>query len=379
MGTAPSMADYAAELKQLWRPLPCANIAGRYRATHQGARMRAAVFEGVGKPLAIRELPEPAPQPDQVVIRVARCGVCGSDLHMTEDPHASYRVGITPGHEMAGEVVALGSGVSRLKIGDRVTATSIFGCGSCAACRAGDFFGCPAFQADPPNWGLAGGFGQYTVAPERHCIVLPRTLSLADGALVEPLACSLHGVLKARLDPGARVLVLGAGAVGLGAVFWARRLGAAKVAVAARSHRGEELAMRLGATAFLASEQERAAQVVAALGGAPDVVFECVGRPGLINEAMTLAGLRATVVVLGLCAQADTSVPVIGTMKELELRFATTYTLGEFEHAADALDRGAPELREMCTGTTGLDALPEAFEALRQPNVHCKLMVDPWS
>jgi len=341
--------------------------------------MRAAVFEGVGRPLAIRKVPDPAPQPSEVVIRVARCGVCGSDLHMTGNAHASYRIGITPGHEIAGEVVALGGRVSRLRIGDRVTATSIFGCGSCPSCRTGDFFACPAFQADPPAWGLEGGFGQYTVAPERHCVVLPRTLSLADGALIEPLACSLHGVRKARLAPGARVLVLGAGAVGLGAVYWARRLGAAQVAVAARSHRGEELAMALGATAFLATEQDRAEQVVAALGGAPDVVFECVGRPGLINEAMTLAGLRATVVVLGLCAQADVSMPVIGTMKELDLRFATTYTLGEFEHAADALDRGAPELRAMCTGTIGLDALPEAFESLREPNAHCKLMVDPWA
>ena len=341
--------------------------------------MRAAVFEGLGTPLGIRTVPDPAPLPEQVVLRVCRCSICGSDLHMSADPEAGYRPGVTPGHELAGEVVAVGSAVSRLRVGDRVTAMAVLGCGRCAACAAGDPFGCPVFQADPSACGLWGGFGQYTVVPERHCVVLPEVLSMADGALVEPLACSLHGVRRARLQPGARVLVLGAGSVGLGAVFWARRLGAGRIAVAARSHRGEELAMKLGATAFLAHETDRAAQAHAALGGPPDVVLECVGRPGMINEAMMLARLRGTVVVLGMCTGPDVAIPVIGLMKELELRFAVTYSVAEFEQVVDVLARGAPELRAMHTGTVGLDALPQAFEALRQPNDHCKLMVDPWA
>lgn len=333
--------------------------------------MRAAVFEGVGRPLAIRTLPDPTPGPGQVLIKVHRCGVCGSDLHMTESHEAAFPVGVVPGHELAGEVVALGRGVEGLKVGDRVTSETVFSCGRCEACQAGYILGCTEMR------GLMGGFGEYTVSEAEKCLVLPRTFSMADGAMVEPLACSLHGVLAAGMAPGARVLVLGAGPVGLGAVFWARKLGAGRIAVASHSRRGESLATTLGADAFLDPEADRATAAAEILGGQPDVVFECVGRPGLIAEAVNLVRARGTVAVLSMCTQPDSFFPAAAALKEVQVRFAILYTRKEFEQAADALDAGAVEARAMVTGTIALDQLPEAFEGLRSGSSHCKLMVEP--
>jgi len=278
-----------------------------------------------------------------------------------------------PGHELAGEVAAVGRGVERFRIGERITALSVYGCGDCAACHAGTPLLCTQMR------GLEGGFGEYTRAPVWICRALPQTLSLDDGALIEPLACSLHGVNQAEIGPDTRVLVLGAGPVGLGAVFWARRAGARRIAVAAHSRRGEALAMTLGASAFLDPAADRAEATLATLGGPPDVVFECVGRPGLIGEAIGLVRYRGTVVVLSLCAQPDTIIPTMALFKEIVMRFAVIYAPAEFEEAARTLDRGAVEARAMATGTVSLDALPEAFEALRKGSGHCKLMVDPWA
>ena len=224
---------------------------------------------------------------------------------------------------------------------------------------------------------MQGGFGEYTRVDERSAIRLPASLSLADGALVEPLAVGHHGVDVATLRPGARVLVLGAGPMGLATVFWARRRGAGAIAASARSARRAAMAENMGATAFVAQGDDFPARAAAALGGAPDVVFECAGAAGLLALAMECAGPRGGVVVVGMCSTSELVVPVVGIAKELTLRFVVAYGARDFEAAVDTLDRGALEPRIMVTGTVSLDEFPIAFEALRSPTDQCKVQVDP--
>ena len=237
--------------------------------------MKAAVFKGPGKPLAIESLDDPVPGEGELVLRIGRCGICGTDLHMTDGHAASFPAESVLGHEFAGEVVAIGAGVERYKLGDTVAGLAVAGCGRCASCVAGD-----------PMWcekGLIpamGGFGQYTRVNALAAIKLPATLSLEDGALVEPLAVGLHGVLLASFTPGARVLILGSGSIGLAAAFWARRCGATRVLVASRSARSEDHAMRMGASHFEQFGEEFPQRVSAALGGAPDVVLRMHRDPG---------------------------------------------------------------------------------------------------
>ena len=335
--------------------------------------MKAAVFNGVGRPLAIETMPDPIPGANEVVVKIGRCGICGTDLHMTDGHGMTYPEGSIPGHEFAGEIVAKGSAVQGLKIGDLVAAQPITGCGQCAACLVGEPKHCPQML------GIGSAFAEFTRAGWRECIKLPAGLSLSDGALIEPLAVGLHGVAMAQLRPGATVLVVGAGPIGLSAAFWARRLGASRVAVMARTRRHEEHARQMGATHFVTATEDTPGDVARALGGAPEVVLECVGLPGMIDLSMRSVARKGTVVALGFCSVTDHIGPADFLFKELKLVYANTYSTREFQIVADALDAGAVEPRSMVTQTVSFDALPETFESLRTGSTQCKVMLDPWA
>ena len=334
--------------------------------------MKAAVLSALGRPLVIEKRPDPTPGPSDVVVRIARCGICGTDLHIAEDPIFRARVGSVLGHEYAGEVVATGSSVTSIKVGDRVAVLPVQGCWRCARCLAGESAWCSEMRIE------GGGYAEYSVVSERQCLKLPDTITLEDGALVEPLAVGLHGVILSQLQPGARVLVIGAGPIGLAATFWARQLGAGRIAVTAPSSRRAELALTMGASVFVDPADTSVGAVTNALRGPPDIVFECVGKPGLIARAVDYVRHRGSVIVLGLCTVADTIHPFTVMVKEVRIQAAMLYAMRDFEVAANTLDAGAVAPRSMITHRVSLDALPMTFDALRQQRTsECKVMINP--
>jgi (R,R)-butanediol dehydrogenase/meso-butanediol dehydrogenase/diacetyl reductase len=346
--------------------------------------MRAAVFQGPGKPLSIETLADPTPGPLEVVVKVGRCGICGTDLHITETEAGplGLKPGQVPGHEFAGEVVALGAEVAGLgkglEVGRQVAVMPFVACGRCRACLAGEPSRCAQARSNGLG-GVNGGYADYALAGALACVPLPEPVGLAEGALVEPMAVSLHGVRGAEIRPGDRVLVIGAGPIGLAACYWARRAGARVVATAA-SRRREDLARTLGADGFVVEEAggpplgKLAAQ---ALGGRPDVVFECVGTPGMIARSIDAVRYGGLVVVLGFCVQADTFMPAAAMAKEARLRFAALYDRREFEICVDAFEAGAAEPAAMITDVVSLDETPAAFEALRHRTHQCKVQIAP--
>ena len=335
--------------------------------------MKAPVFKGVGKPLVIETLPDPTPGPGEVVLEVGRCGICGTDLHMTDGHAQTFPENSVIGHEFAGAVVAVGPEVERFEVGDIVSALPVVGCGACGSCRSGEPMWC-----EKGLIGITGGFGQYAIAKASAAIKLPASLSLEDGALVEPLAVSLHGVTLAQIAPGARVLVQGAGPIGIGAAYWARRVGAGRVAVTARSNRGEAVAMQLGVDRFLVADAALQEGLHAALGGPPDVIFECTGATGMIAQAVNLVRARGTIVILGNCMLADTFYPAQAMFKQVRIQGSMIYSVAEFETVARSFDAGHLEPRHMVTDTVGYNELPATFEALRTTRHQCKVMVNPW-
>lgn len=334
--------------------------------------MKAAVFRALGEPLRVQAIADPVPAAGEVVVRVERCGVCGSDLHMTEDPVFGVPPGAVLGHEYTGEIVAAGPGADRHRIGDRVVVLPFGSCGACASCLQGDLAWCTQMQLQ------GGGYAQYACVHERQCVRVPAGLSSDDAALVEPLAVGLHGVDRAQLRPGDKVLVIGAGPIGLATVFWARRLGAGRIAVTASSHRRAAMAEAMGADCFVDPEDNGADAVARALGGAPDVVFECVGKPGLIERSIECVRPRGTVTVLGLCTAPDRFNPFAAISKEVRIQMAVFYSVRDFEYVIDTLARGAGQPRAMVTDRVSLDELPSAFEALRARTSQCKVLVTPW-
>jgi (R,R)-butanediol dehydrogenase/meso-butanediol dehydrogenase/diacetyl reductase len=335
--------------------------------------MRAAVFQGAGRKLAVERLPDPAPAPDQVVLKLGACGICVTDLSITSG-RGTVQVppGFVPGHEYAGEVVAVGAQVERLRIGDRVAVLPCPNCGACANCLEGEPWWCT--NETPPH---AGGFAEYAAVNERDTVLLPDALTLADGALVEPLAVGLHGVHLADLDPGDRVLVLGAGPIGLATTFWARRLGAGPLAVMATSRRRERFATAFGASTFLVAGDDPAGEAAEALGGPPSVVIEAAGVRGALARALDVVADRGTVLSLGFLTVEDSFVPALAMRKQTRLQFAWCYGMRDYRHVVDTLAMDPTQPRTMITETVSLDGLVDVFETLRGPNEQCKVMVEP--
>ena len=328
-------------------------------------------MQGLHQPLAVETLPDPTPGEGEVVVRVGRCGICGSDLHMTEDAAYGKQAGDVLGHEFAGEVVALGRNTQGLALGDLVSVIPLKSCGACPSCRAGELAWCDHFGLQ------GGGYAEYALTRPNQCVRLPKSASLADGAIIEPLAVALHGVQLAGLKPGDKVLVLGAGPIGLAVAFWARRRGAGAVVVQDIADYQQARAIGMGATGFAVDPADPVGAAERALGGKADVVFECVGRPGLIAQAVDQVRNRGTILLLGLCTMPDTFNSFAMLSKEVRLVTSAFFTRGEYEAALDALSCGSVEPRMLVTGTIALDDTPARFEALRRRTHDCKVLIAP--
>lgn len=336
--------------------------------------MKAVVFQGVNKALTVEDIPTPEPTgPHDVVVRVGRCGICGTDLHISEDPIFGVPEGTVLGHEYSGEVVGTGKEVKSVKVGDLVSVNPLTSCGECAACLVGDLAMCASMVVG------GGGYGQYSLVREHQCVRMPAGVSIEDGALVEPLAVGLRAVYQAQMPAGARVLVIGAGPIGLAVIFWARRHGAGKIAVTASSSRREDMAMAMGASVFVPPGENPVEEVNKALGGAPEIVFECVGKTGLIQRSIEHVAPRGTIVVAGLCTHPDTFNPFLFIVKECRLQPTILYTTRDFQTTLDVLEAGETSPHSMITDTISIAQTPDAFEALKQRTTQCKVLIDSWN
>ena len=333
--------------------------------------MKAVTFQALHTPLLFEELPDPTPGEGEVVVKVGRCGICGSDLHMTEDAAYGCQHGDVLGHEFAGEVVALGKGVTTQKVGDLVSVIPLKSCGQCEHCRKGAVQWCS-------NFGLqGGGYAEYAVTRPNQCVTLPSGLSLEDGAIIEPLAVALHGINLSGIKTGDKVLVLGAGPIGLAVAFWAKRFGAARVAVQDIAAFQQTRALGMGADVFVVDPANPVASAEEQLGGKADIVFECVGLPGLIAQAVEQVRPRGTILLLGLCTRPDTFNSFAMLSKEVKLVTSAFFTVPEYEATLAALEQGATAPRMLVSDTIALADTPAVFESLKKRTNQCKVMIAP--
>lgn len=337
--------------------------------------MRAAVLTEIGKPLEIQTLPDPAPGPGELLVRVRGSGICGSDLHW-----AQLGMGLQPGqvlgHEFAGEVLEVGREARGFRVGDRVCSPPFIGCGRCAGCLSGDFTLCPSGVAT----GLAapGAYAELVRVGAAEALALPESVSFRQGALVEPLAVGLHAVRQAAPGPGARVLVIGAGPIGLTVALWSRFFGAGSVVVSEPTAARRGLAGRFGASDVVdPGAEELLPAFESKAGGPPDLVYECVGVPGLLQQCIALAPRRSRIVVVGVCMEPDSVLPAVAVAKELTLQFVVAYERRDFELAIAMLAERRIASDEMITDVVGLDDFSGAFEALKRPSHQCKVLLEP--
>lgn len=325
--------------------------------------MKAAVLRDYYK-MQIEEVPEPEPAPNEVKIRVSVAGICGSEMHAYKGTHPFRRPPSIQGHEMAGDIVAVGSEVRRFAIGDRVTIDPQRVCGVCDDCVSGHPNSCVnKIMLGVQEW--PGAFGQYIVGPEQQIYKLPDHLSYAEGSMVEPLSVGVHAVRQARVKPGSLVLILGGGTIGLCALAGARAAGAAQVIVTDAFDFNLEVAKKLGATATVNVRRQDVNQVVADVTGGKgmDAALVAVGVPAVVNQAIAAVKRRGEVVLIGLFHEPisiQDSFAIISA--ERVLRGSQTYTPEDVRRALDLIASGQVDVKTMITHQLPIDEAQHAFE-----------------
>jgi (R,R)-butanediol dehydrogenase/meso-butanediol dehydrogenase/diacetyl reductase len=225
---------------------------------------------------------------------------------------------------------------------------------------------------------LPGAYAEYMRIGAAESLRLPPGVDWRLGALVEPLAVGLHALNAARVAAGERVLVVGAGPIGLAFTLWARHFGAQHVVVSDMVPQRLALAERMGATATVDASREDVIGVCKrSAGGRPDVVLECIGVPGSQQLAMDYAPSGGRIVVVGVCMALDTVKPVKAITKELQINYVFMYRKRDFEIAIELMDRGRIDPSPMLTTSVGFDDFPAAFAALKTDKSACKVLLEP--
>ncbi|HXQ24309.1 MAG TPA: alcohol dehydrogenase catalytic domain-containing protein [Candidatus Acidoferrales bacterium] len=324
--------------------------------------MHAAFCTAPGR-FELRDVEPPVPGAGEAVIKVRSCGVCGSDLHFFQGSFP--RPPVCPGHEISGEVVDVGADAGGRRAGDRVAIEPLVVCRECAYCRTGDYQLCRDFRV--VGMMLDGGFADYLRMPAYALFPLPATVDYEVGALTEPLAVAVHGVRLANVRLGDRVLVLGAGTIGLLSVAAAKAAGAAEVWITARHPHQSAAATMLGATRVFTGNA--AAELSAAAHAALiDVVIETVGGAAdTMNDAIQLVRPAGCVAVLGVF----TTLPVVNALllvvKEVRMVGSLTYgrpgPRADFDVALQLLAAQPETFRRLITHRFPLAEITRGFEA----------------
>jgi L-iditol 2-dehydrogenase len=343
--------------------------------------MNALVLSGY-RQLKIEDVPTPGCGPGDVLIQVAACGICGSDVHGYDGSTGRRIPPIVMGHEAAGIVVAVGAEVDAVAPGDRVTFDSTVYCASCEFCLRGQINLCENRQVVGVSCGeyrRAGAFAEYICVPEYIVYKLPPPLSFADAAMLEAVSVALHAVKLSRIESGATALVIGAGMIGLLVLQAARVAGCSRVLVADVDETRLKLAATLGATETLLATREDLIREVLRLtnGLGVDVVLEAVGRDETVTAAIDCVRKGGTVTLIGnIASQVPLPLQKVVT-RQIRLQ-GSCASAGEYPEAMELVSSGKIKVAPMISAVAPLRDGPEWFERLyaHEPNL-MKVVLDP--
>jgi len=329
--------------------------------------VKAAVFHGPDRPLSLEEVPTPSAGPGQVLIRVAGCGVCHTDLHYTDHGTPTFKKPpMILGHEISGTVASVGEGVTHLHEGDPVLVAAVTSCGACDACREGRENVCAHGEMLGNN--IDGGFAEYVVAPAKDTFVLPEGIPLVEGSIIaDAITTPYHAVVnRGRVRPGDTVAVFGCGGVGLNVVQIAAAQGARVVAVDLSDEK-LEWARRLGADATVnPSREERLDKTLRKVtGGGADVAFEVVGKAVTQEQALSSLKTGGRAVFVGYSPETMPLNSGRVMFRELEVVGSLGCRPVDYPRAMEMVRQGRIQLLPLVTHRFPLEQIGEAFDTLR--------------
>jgi 2-desacetyl-2-hydroxyethyl bacteriochlorophyllide A dehydrogenase len=336
--------------------------------------MKAAVYKEPNK-LVIEDVPEPVAGPNEVVVKVKYVGICGSDLHF-------YAYGMVPpdtimGHEVTGAVVSVGERVKDWKEGDRILLYFGKPCGVCPTCKGGNAHLC--YNGVVVGEGtLPGGYAEYLKVFPEMLISLPDDVSMKEAAVSDPIASAYRGVSLSRIKRGDSALVMGGGPIGLCVIQHLKSLGVKPIILSEPVARRGELGVELGANVLLnPSKDDIDSERKKLTGGrGPDFVFECVGVPDTVLEAVTFVRPAGKVVWVGVCMEPTTIIPVLWMLKEISVQTSIGFTKSQMEECVGFIRKKKVVIDKLISEVIPLSEVPRAFERLRKPNTEVKILVE---
>jgi L-iditol 2-dehydrogenase len=342
--------------------------------------MRALLLSGYRR-FELADLAAPEPAPGEILIQVAACGICGSDVHGYDGSSGRRVPPIVMGHEAAGTIVALGTGVTGFSVGDRVTFDSTVYCGECAYCCRGEINLCDRRQVLGVSCGdyrRAGAFAEFIAVPARIVYRLPDNFVFAEAAMLEAVAVALHAVSLVPVPLGGSALVVGAGTIGVLVQQALRAAGCARVFVTdvddARLQRSREL----GATVAIPAGADFNDQLLELTDGTGvDIAVEAVGNNEGVNTAVASVRKGGSVVLVGNIS-AEVTVPLQKVVtRQIRLQ-GSCASAGEYPRAIELLSTGAIRVKPLITAVAPLEEGPLWFERLyrREPNL-MKVVLTP--
>ena len=331
------------------------------------SKTRPMAFVTAPGKIEFREVPLPPVGPTDVQIKVRATTLCGSDLHIFRGLHPAVQLPIPVGHEIAGEVVHVGTAVSKVKVGDRVTVEPVIVCGSCHFCQRGDYHLCAniSFQYRAGQGGLTTDF----IASEQWVHLLPDSVSDLSGALIEPLSVAVHAVGLSGLEIGEDVGIFGAGAIGLFILQVVKAAGAGRIFITDIRDSRLDVAKALGATAVLNGMNVNVVEEITSHTNGLGVqrTFEAVGLEATLIQSLHSLRKGGHAVLVGLFEKNQISIPAnIFVQKEISLTGSQGYHW-DFQRAISLVEAGNINLESMVTHQFSLEKTQQAFEILEDP------------
>ncbi|MBT9329702.1 galactitol-1-phosphate 5-dehydrogenase [Acidipila sp. 4G-K13] len=334
------------------------------------------------KQLEMADLPAPVPGEDEVLIRVAACGICGSDVHGYDGGSGRRIPPVVMGHEASGVIAATGSNAGKFQPGDRVTFDSTVYCGHCDYCRSGDINLCESREVigvSCADFRRAGAFAEYVVVPERIVYRLPDGMSFAEAAMLEAVSVALHALRVSDVKGGETALVIGAGMIGLLTLQAARAAGCSQVLVADVDASRLKMAEAAGAdTTLLASGTDLPAEILKRTAGrGVDLVLEAVGRDETVAGAIDCVRRGGTVTLIGNITP-EVRLPLQKVVSRQIRLQGSAASAGEYPQAIELVSTGKIKVQPLITAVAPLEEGPLWFSRLysHEPNL-MKVVLSP--
>jgi (R,R)-butanediol dehydrogenase / meso-butanediol dehydrogenase / diacetyl reductase len=335
--------------------------------------MKACVYKAPGAPLEVTEVPDPKPGPGEIVVRVKDCGICGSDLHAAK--WGVLAAGTIMGHEFSAVVDELGEGVTGFTPGEGVMVVPMIPCAQCGYCLTGQALLCS--NRGGLGFENPGAYAEKVKTRPGALLKMPPGLSHRAAATVEPTVVGLHGVHRSKIAIGETCVVMGAGPIGLLTTMWARFAGARTVVVSEMADGRREMALKMGADLVVNPKvQSPVKELVKITGDGPDIVYECIGVPGTIDEAIRYVRKGGRVVVIGACGEPDNFTPIRALQREVDVIFSSGADPREFQTAMALMASGRISTDPMITHSIGIYVMPDFFDDLSHHNDQCKVILD---